>query len=320
MNNKSAKDYFISNIKIIEFAIRRWKTLGSVAILAGIFGFVFSGPKFIEPEFKSEAVIYPANLGGYSGETRLEQMQQYLESNSIRDSIIRKFNLYDEYEIDSSVKSSKTFLYEAYSEHIGFDETRFESIHIDAYSTDPVKARDIVNEIILQLDNTIRETERKKYRENVLINKKLVEEKRVQVDSLEKLIQSISTKYGILDYIGQSERVTEKYMDFLLSGKKGKDFEEAKTLYENLQKYGRYFHNLHAQLNQVNGEYITRLSSYEHSKKDVVKFQTYSYVLVKPEVADKKSSPIRWLIVLSAMAAAVGFTFAMLLILGYQKR
>lgn len=320
MDSKTAKNYLITNVKILEFAILRWKTLLIVAVIAGIFGFVFSGPKFIEPKYMSEAVIYPANLGGYSGETRLEQMQQYLESNIIRNSIISQFNLYDEYKIDTSARAARAIMNKVYSEHIAFDETRFESIHIEALSTDPIKARDIVDEIILQLDEVIRETERKKYRENVEINRRLVDEKRQQVDSLENLIKTISTKYGILDYIGQSERVTEKYMDFLLSGKKGADFEEAKTLYENLQEHGRYFHNLHAQLNEVNTEYIRRRSSYEHAKKDVIKFQTYSYVLVKPEVADKKSSPIRWLIVLSAIAGAVGFTFAMLLILGYQKK
>ena len=95
-------------------------------------------------------------------------------------------------------------------------------------------------------------------------------EKKIQLDSLEKLISDISVEYGILDYITQSERVTEKYMDFLLSGKKGKDIEEAKTLYQHLQKYGRKFHDYHAQMNEVNEQYMERLNSFEHSKKDNV--------------------------------------------------
>jgi len=211
-------------------------------------------------------------------------------------------------------------MYKVYSEHIGYDETKFESISLTAVSTDPVKAKNIVEAMISELNETIRRTEREKYKENLAINKKLLENKKEQVDSLENMMRELSTKYGILDYVAQSERVTEKYLDFLLSGKKGKDFEEAKLLYDNLEKYGRRFHDLHAQLNKINDEFITRMHSYEHSVKDVTKYQTYSYVLVKPEVADKKSSPIRWLIVLFAVAGSVGFTFAMLLVLGYQKR
>lgn len=320
MEYKNIGDYFETNVKIIQFAIRQWKLLGGVAVVAGILAVVFSGPKFIEPKFTSEAVIYPANLGGYSGETRLEQMMQYLQSNVIRDSIIEKFNLYDEYKIDKSEKGSRNWVIDAYREHFSFDETKYESINMTATSTDPDKSRKMLNSVIEQLNLTIRETEREKYRETLEINKNLLDQKRQQVDSLQKSIEEISVKYGILDYISQSERVTEKYMDFLLSGKKGKDFEEAKTLYQNLEKHGRYFHNLHAQLNILNEEYMSRLQDYEHALKDVKKVQTYSYVLVKPETPDKKSSPIRWLIVLVSMAACVGFTFVLLLFLGYQKR
>ena len=313
------KDYFESSLGILEFAVRQWKVLIGVAIVAAIMGVVFSGPKFIAPQFTSEAVIYPANLGNYSGETRLEQMQQYLESNQIRDAIISKFNLYQEYEIDSGKPTTKALVNKAYSEHIGFDETEFESIRITASSTSPEKAKEIVEEILILLNKTIRETEREKYWEIVKINERLMLQKKKQVDSLEIRIREYSTKYGLLDYIGQTEEVTEGYMKFLLSGKKGANYEEAKQLYKNLEMYGRAFHNMHAQLNKFNEEYINRLHAYEHAMKDYTKEQTYANVLVKPEVPDKKSSPVRWLIVLGATGAACFFTFALLLVLGYHK-
>jgi capsule polysaccharide export protein KpsE/RkpR len=307
-------------MEIVQFAAKKWKLLFVIGAIAGIFAYVFSLPQFIPPKFKSEAVIYPANLGQYAEENGLEQMQQYLESNELRDYIIEKFNLYDEYDINQEDPNKRTYMNAAYAEHITFEETRFESIRIKTLSTDPVKARDIAAEIIEELNRIIRRTERKKYEEIVVINKKMMDDKKAHLDSLEKVIREISTKYGILDYITQSERVTEKYMDFLLSGKKGKDFEEAKTLYENLQKHGRKYHDYHAQLNIVNEDYMSRLESYEHAKKNLIKIQTYSNVLVNPEVSDKKSYPIRWLILVIAVFASMGFTFVMLLVLGYQKK
>lgn len=320
MENTEQKNYMESNLKILKFAVSKWKLLLVVATIALIFSAVFSSASFIPPKYTSEAVIYPANIGEYGGETEIEQMQQYLESNDIRDYIISKFNLYDEYEIDSAGKSSKTYVKQAYSEHITFDETRFESIKIIATSTDPVKARDIVAEIIEQLNLTIRTTQQEKYQEIVDINKQMLDQKKYQIDSLEKKMQEMSVKYGILDLTTQSERVTEKYMDFLLSGKKGPDFEEAKTLYENLQKYGRIYHDYYAQLNMHNQEYIERLNDYELSYRDLNKVQTYSNILVKPEIPDKKSYPIRWFIVLSAVVGALGFTFVLLLIFGFQNK
>ena len=174
-----------SNVNLIRFALRNWYIFIGVSLVAGALAAVFSGPKFIQPKYDSEAVIYPANLGVYSGETRLEQMQQYLESNAIRDTIIEKFDLYEEYELDPEYYEAKSLMLYFYSEHIGFEETRFESIRIKARSTDPEKARDIVAEIIFQLDEVIRETERKKYKEVLDIYEKMRIDKESQIDSLE---------------------------------------------------------------------------------------------------------------------------------------
>ena len=317
---KEQKDYFASNMKILEFALRQWKFLAGVAVVAGALSGFFSGPYFIAPRYSSEAFIYPANLGGYSGETRLEQMMQYCESNVIRDKIIEKFNLYDEYEIDSTLKTSRNAIYKLYAENIGFDETKYESVNIFASSSDPQKAKDIVQEIIKLLDETIRETERKKFKEQVVINEKLYLKKKYQVDSLEAMIKEYSTKYGILDYLVQTEEVTKGYMKFLLEGKKGKEFDEVKELYENLKLHGRRYHDLNVQLNKINDEYVNRMNSWEHSLKDYNKVQTHSYVIVSPEVPDKKSYPIRWLLVLTAMVSAAFFTFVILLVRGYNKQ
>jgi len=309
-----------SNLNLLRFALKYWYIFVGVALVSAALAVVFSGPKFISPKYDSEAVIYPANLGVYSGETRLEQMQQYLESNAIRDTIIEKFNLYEEYELDPEFKEAKSLMKYFYSEHIGFEETRFESIRIKARSTNPVKAKEIVAEIIDQLNHTVRSTERQKYKEIVEIYKGMTSEKRAQIDSLENAIADYSAKYDIIDLSSQSEMITEGYMNFLLQGKKGKDFDEIKRLYENLEKHGSRLQNMHALLEEINLEYVDRLHELEEAKKNLTKHQTYSNVLVKPEVSDKKAYPIRWLIVVSAVVAAVLFTFIALTIVKYSPR
>lgn len=311
---------FESNRDILRAALVQWKLLVGVAVVTFILATVFSGPKFIAPKFTSKAVVYPANLGVYGSETELEQLQQYLQSNSIRDTLIKKFSLYEEYGIDTTRPSPEAFVNKMYAEHITFNETRFESVEITATSISPRKAKQMVDELIHQLNIKVRNIQKEKYAEIVLINKKLVKQKAQQVDSLEQLIKEYSIKYGLVDYIGQSIEVTEGYFKFLISGKKGKDFEEASQIYKNLQEHGRKFHNMHAQLNEFNEEYIERIHDYEEVMKDFNKVQTYTNVLVSPEVPDKKSYPIRWLIVVSAVLASVLFTFTALLIMGYHKR
>jgi capsule polysaccharide export protein KpsE/RkpR len=309
-----------SNVNLIRFAWRYWYIFLVVVLASGLLAAVFSGPKFISPKYDSEAVIYPANLGVYSGETRLEQMQQYLESNAIRDTIIQKFDLYEEYELDPEYHEAKSLMLYFYSEHIGFEETRFESIRIKARSTDPVKARDIVAEIIDQLNHTIRETERAKYAENIEMFEEVTVNLKAQIDSLENEIAEISTKYNIIDLSSQSERVTEGYLQFLLQGKKGEGFEETKNIYINLEKYGKTLDRMHLELEELTEAYAEMLTELNEARRNYNKQITYSNVLVSPEVSDKKAYPIRWLIVVSAMVAASMFTFIVLTFVKYSPR
>lgn len=320
MENLESKSQVRLNVEIVQFAAKKWKLLAIIGVIATIFAYVFSMPRFVPPKYKSEAVIYPVNLGEYSEENSVEQMQQYLESIDLQYYIVEKFNLYDEYEISQDDPNKKTWMNYVYKEHITFEKTRFESIKITVLSTDPVKARDIASEIISEVNHIIEETERKKYAESVTINKNMIVSYDAYIDSIQNAMKELSVKYGILDYTAQSEKVTEKYLAFLLSGKKGAEFEEVKTLFENLQKYGNRFEGYSLKQEYANEYYGELLFEYQESLKNLNKKITYSHVVVNPQIPDRKSSPIRWLIILSAVAASVGFTFVLLLILGYQKK
>src|SRR5690554_1529657 len=153
---------FESNVAILKTAISQWKLLLGVGLTTAILALVFSSPKFIPPKFTSIAVVYPTNLGVYGSETEVEQLQQYLESNVIRDTIIKKFNLYDEYGVDTTQPGSRNLLNKLYSEHVTFSETRYESVEVKATSVSPIKAKKIVEEVLHQLNKNIRSIQREK--------------------------------------------------------------------------------------------------------------------------------------------------------------
>lgn len=312
--------YLESNWKILNYALEYWRILIGVAIVAAILAAVFSSPKFITPKFTSSAVIYPANLGQYGSETPLEQMLQYLQSSSVRDSIIRKFDLHAEYKIDPEGDKSKHYMLGAYYEHVSIEETAHEAVKINVKSKDPAKAKEMVEGIIHQVNLKIRNTEKEKYLEIVYIAEELLDKRKARMDSLEKLTKKMSLEYGIVDLPTQSERITEGYISFLKSGKKGEDFKDAKKMYDNLVEHGRTYHDLNIQLTDAVVKYNKTLEEYQLAMKDYNKMQTYTNVIVEPQVADKKSSPVRWLIVVFSVAGAVTFTFFLLLLLGYKNR
>ena len=95
------------------------KPLIIVGILAAIAAAIFSGPAFIKPRYKSQAVLYPSNLTKYSDESPTEQLIQLLQASDIRDSVIKAFNLYEHYGIDSvNNKTHRTEIFKMYDHNV----------------------------------------------------------------------------------------------------------------------------------------------------------------------------------------------------------
>lgn len=306
-------DYMSGNKNLLKFSLQNIKLLAGIAIIGGILAAVFSSSAFITPKYESSAVIYPSNVWEYSDETALEQIQQYLESNIIRDSIINKFNLYNEYNIDTADINARTWVKLGYGEHISISETQFESIRITALSVDPVKAKNIVVEIIHQLNLLVTRINREKVGEVVVYRRKLADEKQVQIDSTLAELNKLSSAYNLMEYDAQSERVTEGYVSALKSGKGG-SFKEVEELFNNVSEYGPKFKTLLNQLDYQTEEYNERIVDYEISLSDYNKDVTYSNLLVEPEVNNKKAYPVRWLIVVLSMIGSLVFGATVLIV------
>ena len=92
---------FFNSIELLKL-VKRWrKHLIIVGLISLIGSIIFSSPYFIKPKFKSFALVYPSNLIAYSTESATEQMLQLAQSYDIRDKIIKTFNLFQHYEIDT---------------------------------------------------------------------------------------------------------------------------------------------------------------------------------------------------------------------------
>ena len=82
-----------NNLSLIQLIIKwKWHIL-IITVVAALCGAIFSSSRFITPLYKSEAILYPANVFPYSEESETEQMLQIINSQSIADSIIEKYDL-----------------------------------------------------------------------------------------------------------------------------------------------------------------------------------------------------------------------------------
>lgn len=291
----------------------RRKTFLVVGVVAIVLSAVLSGPSIITPRYLSTAIVYPVNLNSYSVETRTDQLLQLLESNSIRDSLITRFDLARHYRVDTQSAGGYFRLYNEFNDRVEISKTRYESVQIEVLDEDPVRARDMVNAMLHQADLLARRLQREKSEEVLLIAERALTNERTKLDSVEALLDSLRQATGLLVYEGQTEELTRGYL-LLLSNPNvpSSRLEEVREMFHQLQESGGEFRHLTSMSDRFRANYDRLLTEYERVVNDVTKELTYTNVMVYPEVPDKKVYPIRWLIVLITTVSALFLAFVLL--------
>ncbi|OQA08979.1 MAG: hypothetical protein BWY67_01406 [Bacteroidetes bacterium ADurb.Bin397] len=253
----------------------------------------------------------------YSTESPTEQMLQLFESDDIRDELIRDFDLFNHYEIDTTQKYPLTLLYGQMSENIKIDKTKFESVEIEVYDTDPFVACRLVDSLLVKMHKKARMIQREKSAEVVVIIKNQYDLKKAEMDSMENLLKDIRTTYNLLDFNSQVKSFTRAYYESMAKG--GSNSKLDKVMTDLAENGGRYV-SLNEHLWRVRGTYNDLKLQYENALKDLSKELTYTNVVTKPVPAEKKSSPVRSLIVLMFTASMLLLSFIIIVVFENSKR
>ncbi|MCW3070627.1 MAG: hypothetical protein JWO44_517 [Bacteroidetes bacterium] len=288
-----------------------------ITVVAAAAAAIFSSEFFIKPRYKSSATVYPANVVPFSEESNTEQILQMLQSTYIRDAVIRKFNLAAHYNIDTTAKEGHAALYGMYKTFVSISKNQYESVDIEVTDISAQMACDMVNEIVFQLDNKISTLHKEKSREVLKIVEGQMNLKAKLLDSLDKNLQELRVKYQILDYNIQVKEVTQGYMKSLVSGRGSKDID---VLMRNLEEKGGEYYRTKVLYDGILGSYNAVRNEYDNVRRELDKKFTYTYIVSTPTPADKKSYPVRWLIVLISVVAANMFLFTIILLNDFRKR
>lgn len=151
---------------LIAFLWSKRKALIIVTIVAFIASIGVS--LMMTPYYMSRAVVFPTKSNSvdfnsnsrssvveFGDEADAERLLQVLISPEIRDSLTRKYDLYGHYEIDSSDAHAKFEFQKAYEGNVKFNRTRYNSINIDVYDTNPEQAADMANDIVRLVDTVM---------------------------------------------------------------------------------------------------------------------------------------------------------------------
>ncbi len=309
--------YTIEGKSLLSVIRNWWKHILVVTFLGFVAAVIFSSPSFMPPIFKSRAIIYPSNIFPYATENATEQMIQIMESEDIRDRAIADFDLVKHYGVDPKGKFPKTELYGIYGESVNVSKTQYESAEITVFDKDPVTASTLCDSLISYLNQKIISMHRSKYEEVVKIQRDRLETVRHHMDSMENALRVLRVDYGILEFEEQVEPFAEVYYQALSAGRAGNGHSRLDKIERNFAEKGGEYVALKEHLWRVRGYFNEVKEEYDQADMDFKKHLTFVNVVTPPEPAERKTYPLRMLIVLGVTASTFFFTF--LLALVYER-
>jgi uncharacterized protein involved in exopolysaccharide biosynthesis len=324
-NTENTTDLNSGNLIVFFYKWR--KPLVIVTLIGAIVSIVVS--LLIQNKFKSTVVMFPTTTSSISKallsennsgkedilrlgeEEEAEQMLQILNSDEIRNRIIEKYNLAKHYDIKDDVEYKYTKLQKEFESNVTFKRTKFMSVEINVLDINPDTAAMIANDIASLLDTVKNRMRREIAVEALKIVEKKYNDQKKYVKELEDSLTSLRL-LGVIDYESQAERITEQMAIAMLQGKKNAVVELEKKL-QVLGKYGGMYVSIRDQL-----EYEKKQLSFIHVKFQEVEVDATSnlqhkFIVNNAYPAEKKSYPIRWLIVVISTLATFIFTLTIIL-------
>jgi tyrosine-protein kinase Etk/Wzc len=309
-----------------SFIYSKRKTLIVIVAIAMIVATVASF--LITPMFRSTAIVFAeasANISfeesrnvkfgaaDFGEEEQAEQLVQVLESSRLKDKMIKKFDLYKVYDIKEDDMHKKFKMDKAFYGHISFERTRYGSVQIDVLDANPKLAKEMADEILNLIDTVkteiLKERLQKTYEINLRKKALLVQQR----DSVAKKIDSL-TVMGVVTGLSRAQ------ISRSLATSNGADRAYLLKQREVNDRYGIQYDLVNLEYSLIMEKMLLFEASLDQAESDANTTISHKFVVQKGDVADKKDSPKKLIIILlSAFSSLVFGVFALLLINKFKQ-
>jgi len=324
-------DFDSSNLLL--FVVRWKKPLIILSVAAAVLSAIFSSPTFVTPKFESTVIMFPTStasisksllaknnvakedLLSFGEEEQAEQLIQILNSDEIRSRVVQKYDLMNHYKIDTTDQFKQTKLFKEYESNITYKRTEFQSVRIDVLDSDRFLAADIANDIAALVDSVKNRMQKERAFKAMAIAEAEYGEMKDYVKDLEDSLNTMR-EMGVNDYESMSERFNEYYAKAILEG----NTRAAEQLGEQLKilsKYGGAYVSIRDMLEHEKEQLSHLRAKYQEARVDAEQTLPHKFIVNNAFPAEKKSYPIRWLIVLISTVST--FILALLVIIGYEN-
>ena len=333
MGKKSKASKNLASGGLLLFIYQKRVPLITITVAALIVSIIVS--LLITPRYRSSVILYPATftnmsrslmgpatVGGdimnFGEESDAERLLQVLQSETIRNRIVDKYNLMEHYGIKEDSRFPHTELNRKYKNNVRSRKTQYMAIEIEVLDTDPVQAAAMANDIAANADSVLNTmlTER-----TILAVEVLEEEYRRQLEVKGMLQDSLRRirEMGVIDYESQAEVLNEAYANAILS----RDPESIKLFEDKLRvlsTYGGTYLSLRDDAEYQGVRLNTLKSAYDEALINLERQMTYTFIVDEASEAEKKAYPVRSLIVIVSTVAAFLFALFFMLLADALRR
>jgi hypothetical protein len=290
----------------------------------------------ITPRYRSAVIMYPATFTSMSrslmgpSETRgdimdfgreadTERLLQVLHSETIRRGIINKFDLMSHYGIKEGSRFPYTALNRKFDSNVRFRKTPYMAIEIEVLDADPAIAAAMANDIALYLDSVMSFM----FRERAVMSLAVVEQEYIRLQEEVRMLEDSLKRIremGVINYEAQSEVINNAYATAIL-GKDSVSEDFFRGRLRLLSAYGGAYVSIRDYLSYRHEKLNEMKAAYDEARINAGKIIPYKYVIENAGVAEKKTYPVRSLIVgISTISAFLLALFMVLLTDAFRRQ
>ncbi len=288
---------FIELLKIIV----RWKKHILVACVIALVGSVIiSDPHILKPYYKSTSTFYPTNPsmtssqsmfvenqgGFFGGPDDVDRLLSIANSAQLKSYIVKKFHLFEHYKIDSARENYPNYVVQQELEdNYHAEKTDKGAIEVVVYDHDKQLASDMANDIVTKIDDINKGmlNENKKKMLSIYTNK--IKLKEAEIKDISDSIIAVKQRFDLFNGVGDLRNITS------LSKEQSSAFDRAAETYKMLQD------KKDAAIKELNNSIVLS----EQFSATISNEVPTVYLLEKAYPAERKSKPVRWIVVLSSV-------------------
>ncbi|HWY37807.1 MAG TPA: Wzz/FepE/Etk N-terminal domain-containing protein [Bacteroidia bacterium] len=307
------------NVEILRVLYSKRKPILLITLVATLLAIAVT--YIVKPKYRSVAYMYPANMVPFFMETsnnnnvsETELLLQFFNSYDVRTGLLRRYQLDRHWNLDTTDPRFRTYFNDAFEEKIVAKQTRYQSVELNVFDTDPDTAQKIAKSLIDEVNKIISKQHVAKFNEFVAVNKAYLTAQRRTLDSLQQCMEVFTKKYHLIDMGSQMKYASLNYYKLMAEGKENAKITES---VDEIAEHGPELFRLGTAFQEEARLYAEVENEVSKAIRDFNRKLTYMVVASEPTKPDTKYWPKRGII---AMVTALSSFLLACLYFAYIRR